>query len=93
MGSAAYINVEQFVEVYQQSPRLKQCLKHILRAKSIGSLNTVLAYSRMIDPGFWVDRAYHYKQYKNQPAFRKLGQHLQDDTRTSGIKARCMEIT
>ena len=86
MGSAAYINVEQFVEVYQQSPRLKQCLKHILRAKSIGSLNTVLAYSRMIDPGFWVDRAYHYKQYKNQPAFRKLGQHLQDDTRTSGIR-------
>ena len=45
MGSAACINVEQFVEVYQQSPRLKQCLKHILRAKSIGSLNTVLAYS------------------------------------------------
>ncbi len=86
MGTAAYTNIEQFAEVYQKSPRLQQCLKHILKAKSLGSLNTVLAYSRLIDAGFWVDRAYHYKQYKNQPAFRKLGQHLQDDTRTTGIR-------
>ena len=40
----------------------------------------------MIDAGFWVDRAYHGKQYKNQRAFRKLGQHLQNNTQATGIK-------
>lgn len=86
MGSAAYINSEQFLEIYQDSPRLQQCLGHVRTAKSLGSLNTVLAYCRMIDAGFWVDRAYHGKQYKNQRAFRKLGQHLQNDTQATGIR-------
>jgi phosphoenolpyruvate carboxylase len=86
MGSAAYINSEQFLEIYQDSPRLQQCLGHVRTAKSLGSLNTVLAYCRMIDAGFWVNRAYHGKQYKNQRAFRKLGQHLQNDTQATGIR-------
>ena len=86
MGNAAYINSEQFLEIYQNSPRLQQCLGHVRTAKSLGSLNTVLAYCRLIDAGFWVDRAYHGKQYKNQLAFRKLGQHLQNNTQATGIK-------
>ena len=86
MGSAAYINSEHFLEIYQRSPRLQQCLSHVRTAKSLGSLNTVLAYCRMIDAGFWVNRAYHGKQYKNQRAFRKLGQHLQNDTQAAGIR-------
>ena len=86
MGSAAYINSEHFLEIYQRSPRLQQCLDHVRTAKSLGSLNTVLAYCRMIDAGFWVNRAYHGKQYKNQRAFRKLGQHLQNDTQAAGIR-------
>ena len=86
MGSAAYINSEQFLEIYHDSPRLRQCLTHVRKAKSLGSLNTVLAYCRIIDAGFWVNRAYHGKQYKNQRAFRKLGQHLQNDTQATGIR-------
>ena len=86
MGSAAHINSEHFLEIYQRSPRLQQCLSHVRTAKSLGSLNTVLAYCRMIDAGFWVNRAYHGKQYKNQRAFRKLGQHLQNDTQAAGIR-------
>ena len=86
MGSAAHINSEHFLEIYQRSPRLQQCLSHVRTAKSLGSLNTVLAYCRMIDAGFWVNRAYHGKQHKNQRAFRKLGQHLQNDTQAAGIR-------
>lgn len=86
MGSAAYIDSEQFLEVYQTSPRLQQCLAHVRKAKSLGSLNTVLAYCRMIDAGFWVNRAYHGKQDRSQRAFRKLGQHLQNDNQATGIR-------
>ncbi len=86
MGSAAILDRENFVEIYQQSPRLQQCLNHIKRAKRNGSLNTVLAYSRLIDAGFWVNRAYYRKQPHNQKAFRQLGQHLRKSVTARGIR-------
>ena len=76
MGHAATVDVEEFVEVYQRSPRLRQCFELALTAKRLGSLNTVLSYCRLVDPGFWVNRAYHGKQASNQRAFRRLAKHL-----------------
>ena len=52
MGHAATVDVEEFVEVYQRSPRLRQCFELVLTAKRLGSLNTVLSYCRLVDPGF-----------------------------------------
>ena len=76
MGQAATVDIEEFVEIYHRSPRLRQCLDRALAAKRLGSLNTVLAYCRLADPGFWVNRAYHGKQPRNQRALRRLAQHL-----------------
>jgi len=86
LGSSAQIDSEQFLDVYAMSPRLRQCLGHVRRAKALGSLNTVLAYCRIVDAGFWVNRAYHGKQHRNQRAFRKLGQHLRSDSQATGIR-------
>ena len=86
MGSAAQLDAEQFLELYPNSPRLQQCLTHIRNAKELGSLNTVLAYCRLTDAGFWVNRAYHGQQHSNQRAFRKLGKHLHNSGHTSGIQ-------
>ena len=86
MGRSAHIDIEQFLDVYKRSPRLQQCLDHVRSAKALGSLNTVLAYCRIVDPGFWVNRAYHGKQHSNQRGFRKLSQHLRDDTKATGIR-------
>ena len=58
----------------------------ILKAKSIGSLNTLLAYCNILDPGFWIDQAYHEKQILNRFAYRKIGDHLRNDKRASKIK-------
>ena len=86
MGHAATVDVEEFVEVYQRSPRLRQCFELVLTAKRLGSLNTVLSYCRLVDPGFWVNRAYHGKQAGNQRAFRRLANHLQSRPRFRDIQ-------
>lgn len=86
MGSAARLDTEQFLDIYPNSPRLQQCLAHIRNAKALGSLNTVLAYCRLSDAGFWINRAYHGQQYSNQRAFRKLGQHLNNSGQVRGIQ-------
>ena len=78
MGTAAHTDLERFVEMHQASPRLRQCLSHCLQAKQHGSLNTMLAYGRLLDNGFWIDKAYHGSQPSNQRAFRLLGKYLKN---------------
>ena len=58
----------------------------VLKAKSILSLNTLLAYCNILDPGFWIDQAYHEKQILNRFAYRKIGDYLRNDKRASKIK-------
>ena len=86
MGRAATVDVDEFVEIHRQSSRLRQCLDHVLAGKQLGSLNTVLAYCRLADPGFWVNRAYHGKQQRNQRALRRLAQHLRARPRFRDIQ-------
>ena len=86
MGRAATVDFEEFVEIHQRSPRLRQCLDRVLTAKRLGSLNTVLAYCRLADPGFWVNRAYHGKQPRNQRALRRLATHLRSRPRFRDIQ-------
>ena len=86
MGTAATVDRERFVEMYHASPRLQQCISHISEAKQFGSLNTVLAYGRLMDSGFWIDKAYHGSQPNNQRAFRQIARHLRD--RTSAMAVR-----
>ena len=85
-GGAAQIDREQFLKLYQSSPRLKQLLKHVLTAKELGSLNTVLAYAKLLDNGFWIDRAYHGYQPKNLLAYRRVGKMLSNDVRTAAVQ-------
>ena len=86
MGTAANVDRERFVEMYHASPRLQQCISHISEAKQLGSLNTMLAYGRLMDNGFWIDKAYHGSQPQNQRAFRQIASYLRN--RTSAGAAR-----
>ena len=85
-GGATQIDTEQFINLYKSSPRLKQLLGHVLAAKELGSLNTVLAYAKLLDNGFWIDRGYHGYQPHNLSAYRKIGQMLSNDTRTEAVQ-------
>ena len=86
MGTAANVDRERFIEMYHASPRLQQCISHISEAKQLGSLNTMLAYGRLMDNGFWIDKAYHGSQPQNQRAFRQIASYLRN--RTSAGAAR-----
>ena len=50
-------------------------------------MNTVLSYCRLVDPGFWLNRAYHGKQAGNQRAFRHLAKHLRSRPRFRDIQS------
>ena len=86
MGSAAHNDLERFIEIYEASPRLQQCIAHVSEAKQFGSLNTMLAYGRLMDNGFWIDKAYHGAQPSNQRAFRQIATFLRN--RTSAMAVR-----
>ncbi len=85
-GKTANVDLKEFLDIYKSSSRLKQLLMLVLKAKSIGSLNTLLAYCNILDPGFWIDQAYHEKQVLNKFAYRKIGNYLRNDKRASKIK-------
>ena len=86
MGTAAHIDRERFVEMYHASPRLMQCISHISEAKQLGSLNTMLAYGRLMDNGFWIDKAYHGAQPSNQRAFRQIASYLRNRTSAGAVR-------
>ena len=77
IGTAANVDRDQFAEIFSQSPRLQQFMRHVDEAKQHGSLNTLLAYARLMDNGFWIGRAYHGDQRANQRAYRQLASHLE----------------
>ncbi len=86
IGRAAQIDGENFVNLYPVSPRLQQVLGMALRAKALGSLNTLSAYGRLLDKGFWIDRAYHDFQPTHLRAFRRLGTALGESRRAQSVK-------
>ena len=85
-GSAANIDTDLFVRLYEISPRLRQLCQHVLAAKQIGSLNTLLAYAKLLDNGFWIDRAYHSYQPSNLSAYRQIGLRLVNDPRANAVR-------
>jgi phosphoenolpyruvate carboxylase len=85
-GSAANIDKDLFVSLYKTSPRLRQLCQHVLTAKQIGSLNTLLAYAKLLDNGFWIDRAYHGYQPSNMDAYRQIGLRLVNDPRANAVR-------
>ena len=85
-GSAAKVDTDLFVRLYKISPRLRQLCQHVLAAKQIGSLNTLLAYAKLLDNGFWIDRAYHGYQPSNLSAYRQIGLRLVNDLRANAVR-------
>lgn len=86
IGYAAHVDRDAFVELYANSPRLKALMSHVFQAKSLGSLNTTQAYGRILDSGFWIDRAYHGHEVRNLKAYRKLAALLQDGVESSAVR-------
>ncbi len=86
IGHAANIDIEEFIEIYKKSNRLKQCLNIILTTKKLGSLSTMQAYCQIFDPSFWINQAHRRRSQKNQRALRTLSNYLQNFPKFTGTQ-------
>lgn len=85
LGSAVGDEQDQFVDMCQHSDRVKRFMDMVAHAKRLCSLNTLSAYARLFDPGYWVARAYSGVEDVRAPSFRKLGRLLNTDPRHEAI--------
>jgi phosphoenolpyruvate carboxylase len=86
LGHAAMIDLDSFTGLYDSSPRIRTLVDHAVRAKALGSLNTMLGYARLMDGGFWISRAYHGESRSNIRACRSLADVLSGDVRADAIE-------
>lgn len=86
-GIAAAVGDERdrFVEMCQHSDRVRRFMDMVAYAKRLSSLNTLSAYARLFDPGYWVSRAYSGVEEERSPSLRKLGRLLNTDPRHEAI--------
>lgn len=81
VGSAVGDEQDRFIDLCQNSDRVNRFMEMVAHAKRLCSLNTLSAYARLFDPGYWVARAYSGVEGERAPAFRKLGRLLNTDPR------------
>jgi phosphoenolpyruvate carboxylase len=86
LGHAAMIDLDSLMSLYEGSPRFRALVDHVVRAKAFGSLNTMLGYALLLDPGFWISRAYHGESRTNIRACRSLADALVGDGRADAIE-------
>ena len=85
VGAAVGDERDSFVEMCQHSNRVKRFMVMVAYAKRLSSLNTLSAYARLFDPGYWVSRAYSGVEDDRSPSLRKLGRLLNSDPRHESI--------
>ncbi|NQV45571.1 MAG: phosphoenolpyruvate carboxylase, partial [Rhodospirillales bacterium] len=85
VGAAVGDERDSFVEMCQHSDRVKRFMVMVAYAKRLSSLNTLSAYARLFDPGYWVSRAYSGVEEDRSPSLRKLGRLLNSDPRHESI--------
>ncbi len=81
VGSAVGDERDRFVEMCGRSDRAARFMDMIARAKRVSSINTLSAYARTFDPGYWVARAYGGAEGAVTPSFRALARLLKGDRR------------
>jgi phosphoenolpyruvate carboxylase len=85
IGEAVGDEYERFVEMCFNSDRAKRLMDLVAYMKRLSSLNTLAAYSRLFDPGYWVSRAYVGNEAEHVTSFRKLAQILMSDNRHESV--------
>ena len=85
LGTAANVDAEKFVYLRQNSNRFKQLIDVGFTAKKLSSLNTPLAYARLLDQSYWVARSYTNSEKNMYWAFRKLSKVLKNDKRAESV--------
>lgn len=81
IGSAVGDEVDRFVSLCENSDRARRLFSMVAIAKQTSSLNTLGAYARIFDQGYWVSRAYGGAEPVLERPIRRLAKYLSDDPR------------
>lgn len=85
IGSAVGDEADRFVALCENSDRATRIFSMVAFAKQTSSLNTLSAYARIFDQGYWVSRAYSSGETALERPIRRLARHLSGDPRGEGI--------
>lgn len=58
IGHAAALDLDRFGQLAENSPRFRLILDSVVWGKRLSSLSTLMAYCRIVDPSYWINRAY-----------------------------------
>lgn len=85
VGSSVGEETDRFVTLCENSDRARRLFSMVATAKRTSSLNTLGAYARVFDEGYWVSRAYSGGETALERPIRKLALTLNGDPRRDGI--------
>ena len=85
IGNAVGDETDRFVSLCENSDRARRLFSMVAIAKQTSSLNTLGAYARIFDQGYWVSRAYGATEPVLERPIRRLAKYLSDDPRHEGM--------
>jgi phosphoenolpyruvate carboxylase len=77
----------RFEECLEDSPRLQLLMKLIERAEAVSSIDTLIGYAELLDPGWWLDHADSLPAGSERTASRRLSKLLESAFDTASINA------
>lgn len=80
-GSALRYDKEQFATVYENSPRVRNLIAMIARARELSSVKTLVAYATIFNDAFWVTRPIEDMEAPLKVPCLLLSDLLRDDER------------
>jgi len=85
IGTAVGEETDRFISLCENSDRARRLFSMVAIAKQTSSLNSLGAYARVFDQGYWVSRAYSSGESSIERPIRRLAKHLADDPRSEGM--------
>lgn len=78
VGTAIERNRAWFTDICPKSDRMKQIIKMVSHAAGLGSIEVMLAYSRLFAPNYWLSLAVAEAPSSSRDRLRSLAQFLDD---------------
>lgn len=86
LGHASMIDLDRFKDLFFRSKRLQLLVEHAFQAHRLGSTASLLAYGRLFQRAFWINRAYQSRAPWHLRSCRSIADALLDDTRSDSIR-------
>lgn len=92
VGAAIHRNLNWFTGMYEKSDRMREMITMAHVAVSVGSVDALMAYSRMFDPSYWMARALSEEPSSERDRLRALARYLDDHRHYERMSRICRRL-